>query len=275
MHGFSTVDGFVEINECLADMIKYLANEPSVGLFYIQQHTQNAVPNVTRLRNTVQEKSHETNLHTEDLEDSITMLNSMKECGSPIAVEMIRDIKESLAIMSTKKPRKGLLRSNPSTGFQMGHTSSWGPATWGRTATYAQPDGEQRVGYFSNVLKSAKQKASNFNWPRPDLKDVKLAESEKQLSTFNPPLSVASASTSSDLLDSEADEQLPLSNQVPEDLQDVESTDGNFPSQHLWLASENYDDFKANRQVKLEEWLKETGKKDKGEGASDANGALP
>ncbi|KAH1191483.1 hypothetical protein GmHk_20G058734 [Glycine max] len=33
MHEFSIVDGFVEISECMAEMTKYVVNEPSVGLF--------------------------------------------------------------------------------------------------------------------------------------------------------------------------------------------------------------------------------------------------
>ncbi|KAF5955965.1 hypothetical protein HYC85_008821 [Camellia sinensis] len=72
-------------------------------------------------------------LHTEDLEDSITTLRSMRECGFPIADEMIKDIDKSLAIMSTKQPKRGMIRS-PSLSFQMGRTSSWGPVTWGRNA---------------------------------------------------------------------------------------------------------------------------------------------
>lgn len=38
------------MNEGVADMIKYLANEPSVGLFFVQQHTQNAVPNLLHVK---------------------------------------------------------------------------------------------------------------------------------------------------------------------------------------------------------------------------------
>ncbi|KAL7168624.1 hypothetical protein ACSBR2_038960 [Camellia fascicularis] len=81
MHEFFTVDGFVEVTESLAEMIKYVANEPSVGLFYVQQHNQYAVPNLINLMNNVMEKSRELTLHTEDLEDSITMVRSMKDCG--------------------------------------------------------------------------------------------------------------------------------------------------------------------------------------------------
>ncbi|KAK4359960.1 hypothetical protein RND71_022189 [Anisodus tanguticus] len=53
MHEFSTVDGFVDITESLADMIKFIANEPSVGLFYIQQHNQKAAPNLVISKTTL------------------------------------------------------------------------------------------------------------------------------------------------------------------------------------------------------------------------------
>ncbi|MDD0148562.1 hypothetical protein PSY31_23015, partial [Shigella flexneri] len=85
--------------------------------FYVQQHIQNSAPNLVNLKNNVAEKSNDTAFHTEDLEDSITMLSSMKECGFPIADEMIRDIKKSLSIISTKQPKRGLLR-NSSSGFR-------------------------------------------------------------------------------------------------------------------------------------------------------------
>ncbi|KAH1261668.1 hypothetical protein GmHk_02G004476 [Glycine max] len=109
MHGFSPVDGFVEISNCLAEVIKYVGNESSTGLFFIQHHTQNAVPNVIKLKNNIIDKSHETTLHTEDLEDSVSMVRSMKECGFPIADEMIGDIKKSLAMMTTKHPKGRLI----------------------------------------------------------------------------------------------------------------------------------------------------------------------
>ncbi|KAK4716824.1 hypothetical protein R3W88_015162 [Solanum pinnatisectum] len=44
MYAFSTVDGFVEIIESLMDMIKFIANDPLAGIFYVQQHTCTAVP---------------------------------------------------------------------------------------------------------------------------------------------------------------------------------------------------------------------------------------
>ena len=78
MHVFSTVDGFVEITESLMDMIKFIANEPSAGLFYVQQHTHTAVPNLINLTSKTEGKSRQVTLHTAD---SIVMVRSMKECG--------------------------------------------------------------------------------------------------------------------------------------------------------------------------------------------------
>lgn len=136
MHGFSTVDGFVEISDCMAEMIKYVANEPSVGLFFIQQHTQNVVPNVIKLNNSVTEKSHETTLNTQDLENSVIMVRSMKECGFPIANEMIGDIKKSLVTMTAKNLKRGLINRSTS-NFQTEKTSFWG-----NSAVYAKEGNE-------------------------------------------------------------------------------------------------------------------------------------
>ena len=88
MHVFSTVDGFVEITESLMDMIKFIANEPSAGIFYVQQHTHTAVPNLISLTSKTEGKSRQVTLHTADSEDSIFMVRSMKECGFSIANEV-------------------------------------------------------------------------------------------------------------------------------------------------------------------------------------------
>lgn len=38
------------VNQGVEEMIKYLANEPSLGLFFVQQHAQNAMPNALNLK---------------------------------------------------------------------------------------------------------------------------------------------------------------------------------------------------------------------------------
>lgn len=253
MHGFSTVDGFVEIAESSAEMIKYIANEPSTGLFYIQQHTKNAVPNVINLKNSVVDKSHETTLHTEDSEDSITMLRSMKECGFPIADEMIRDIRKSLAIMSTKQPRRGLIRNTSAMQQQQpGRMSTWRSATWGRRAIVA-PFDDDSGGYISTVFKSAREKASNFKWPQLDIKeDLAQVEVDKlQPQTIQPPVASASSSSSQPDVDTE---ELPLSSQVNDESQRDDQVDDNLNTD-LLSVSDNFDDFRADKEAKLEEWL--------------------
>ncbi|KAL6980310.1 hypothetical protein U1Q18_021950 [Sarracenia purpurea var. burkii] len=255
MHEFSTADGFVEITESLAEMIKYVANEPSVGLFYIQQHTQNAVPNLINLKNNVVEKSREMTLHTEDLEDSITSVRSMKDCGLSSADEMIKDITKSLEIMSKKQPKRGLIRT-PTSGFQIGRTSSWGPSNWGRNAINERQDGERTGNYLSSVLKSAKERASNLKWPQLDPKESRQSKGQTLAAYPNPPLPVSAATTTSSLPDTEEADELPLSSQIADELIEEElSVDGSLSKHQPLLLPENYDEFRAEREAKLEEWL--------------------
>ncbi|OIW07785.1 hypothetical protein TanjilG_03572 [Lupinus angustifolius] len=246
MHGFSTVDGFVEISDCLAEMIKYVANEPSVGLFYIQQHTQNAVPNVVKLKNSVVDKSHETSLHMEDLEDSVTMVKSMKECGFPIADEMIGDIKKSLVTMTTKQPKRGLINRS-SSNFQRPKAS-----LWGNTSVYAQEVSEKRGNYFSSVFKFSKQNDGNLKSPQVDSTGSVDSMTEKPPLYNNLPSSAASASIPS--LHSVETNELPPSSEV-EDLSQSEQSDISNLGNKLLSLSEKYEDFKANKEAKLEEWL--------------------
>ncbi|KAL0844573.1 hypothetical protein Bca101_017819 [Brassica carinata] len=173
MHEFSTVDGFAEINESLAEMIKYIANEPSVGLYYIQHHVRNATPNVLNLNAQILDKSRETALHTEDSEDSIAMVKSMKECGSPIADGMIGDIKSSLAILSSKQPRRGVIL-NAGSPWSSRSSSSIATPTTMRGSDYSQDNSESSSSYFTSVFKSAKEKASNIKWPQLDFKEQKV-----------------------------------------------------------------------------------------------------
>ncbi|KAL0317351.1 UNVERIFIED_CONTAM: hypothetical protein Sangu_2149400 [Sesamum angustifolium] len=181
MNDFSTVDGFVEISEDLADMIKFVANEPSVGLFYIQQHTQNAAPNLINLKNNVVEKSHETTLHTEDLEDSITM-----------------------------------------------------------------------------CLKSAKQTANNFKWPEAEPREASQSKGENISSDHAPPFLSATSGPTPPTPEAET-EDLPLSSEVGRELQEESQLSKSMSHQQFLSLYENFDEFKADQEAKLEEWLGGTG----------------
>ncbi|GER28850.1 nascent polypeptide-associated complex subunit beta, partial [Striga asiatica] len=212
MHDFSTADGFLEITEDLADMIRFAANEPSVGLFYIQQHTQNATPNVLSLRSKVSEKSQESSLHAQDLEDSMDMLRSMKECGPTITEEMIENIKRCLSIA---QPKLG-----------SAHRGTWSPATWGQNSLFTQTDGEKRAsGYLSSIFRHTKQMAHSLESSQADDSSTSFLR---------------------------AKEDLPLSRE----LQEESVPDEDLAHQRLIsLCEENYDEFKADQEAKLEEWL--------------------
>ncbi|MED6203709.1 hypothetical protein PIB30_001950 [Stylosanthes scabra] len=255
MHEFSTVDGFVEISECVAEIMKYVANEPSVGLFYIQHHAQNAVPNVIEAKRNIVEKSHETNLHAEDLEDSVTTVRSMKECGFSIADEMIGDIKKSLVTMTTKQPKRGLIRQSPSSS-RTERSSLWGEGS------------EKRSNYLSSVFSSAKQKASSLRWSNLDTKESVDSKGEKPDMYSDFALTVASASTNSSLQGTETDE-LPVSSQVEDECQQEQNDASDVNGTKLLSVSENYEDFKANKEAKLEEWLQGAGNLESNRGAGD------
>ncbi|KAI3983808.1 hypothetical protein MKX01_011516 [Papaver californicum] len=212
MEGFSTIDGFANVNEGVIDMLKYLANEPSVGLYYVQQHTHTALPNLLHLNEKVVSKSYETMLHTEDLEDSITMVRSMKQCGLSIADDMVKEINKSLIVMSTSYPR--LINNSTSASQTSRSINSWGSVAFGSGAVGNPQDGDG---------------------------------SAKKLRFPNPPLSEEVSATAyvSTLPDKAAAEELPF------------TCDGNSPPHELSLLTENYEEFKADREAKLQEWLQE------------------
>ncbi|KAK8481020.1 hypothetical protein V6N12_042632 [Hibiscus sabdariffa] len=84
---------------------------------------------VSNIGNRVAGKSREASLHVENLEDSTTVVRSMKECRFPIVDELINDIMDSLTSVPVKHLRRGLvdhLDSNLTT-----INRSWGPMSWG------------------------------------------------------------------------------------------------------------------------------------------------
>lgn len=256
MHEFSTVDGFVEISECMAEMIKFVANEPSVGLYFIQQHAQSAVPIVVKANKNIVEKVHETTLHTEDLADSITAVRSMKECGFSIVDEMIVDINKSLEIMKTKQPKRRLIHSSTSTPKSQIERTTF----WGNHAFYPQEGDDKKSNYFSNVIKSAKQKINSLKLQQPDGKGSLSSEEEKS-EYLDLPFSITSASITSSLQVSTERNELPITSQVEDESQN-EQTNVSDISIKLLSVSERYDDFKANKEAKLEEWLEGTSNHD-------------
>lgn len=246
MHEFSTTDGFVEIADNLADMVKFVANEPSVGLFYVQQHVRNAVPNLVNLKSKVVEKCHETTLHAEDLEDSIAMARSMKDCGFPIAEGMIKDIRHSLTVLSARDGKKGLINMR-SSSFQLGRGTSWG------RSSSAKPDVE-RGGYLSKMFGSVREKPSSIKWPQLEPRELKPAKAGEPSFSFRPqtPLDASSSST---VADADSDD-LPVSSPIVDDGHEVQ-VDRSLSRDHRILSSsKSYEELSS--EARLEHWLEGT-----------------
>ncbi|XP_074264126.1 uncharacterized protein LOC141586717 [Silene latifolia] len=148
------------------------------------------------------------------------MSRTMKECGFPIIDEMIRDIKTTLTLVSSKPSVRGVV-SQTTSSYQIGESSSWG-------AEIVNPGS-----YFSSVFKSAKEKAVNFTWSKQD-----------------PELQV--------LPSVQADER-PLSSQVENEILEECNISADDNTQQLLSAEGNFDEFRDERKTLLEKWLTSPG----------------
>ncbi|EPS58747.1 hypothetical protein M569_16068 [Genlisea aurea] len=223
LQGFSTVDGFAEITENLADMIRFVANEPSVGLFYVQHHVRNAAPNLVALKNTVADGSRLASLHTQDMEDSISAVRSMKESGLSAVDEIIKDIDDSISIISSSNRGSSLSRSSSSSGF-LGRSISWSPAA----AFWGLGGGHQEV-----KKKTTKKKNSGGYLSSGFFKTTSTADSGE----------------SSWKEEAELDLPLPMSAEADEEESQLHTS----LSQQQLISL--YDDFRADKEAQLEQWL--------------------
>lgn len=107
MHHYLGIEGFEEVHENISEMIKQVANEPSVGLFYVQQHIHNAVPILHEIKAKVVDTTQEEFICTEDMKDAIRSVKSMKGCGPPIIEQMIKKLNSSISLMSSMQQLRG------------------------------------------------------------------------------------------------------------------------------------------------------------------------
>ncbi|WOK95363.1 hypothetical protein Cni_G04070 [Canna indica] len=247
-HGSSTIDAFfLNVKEGVDEMIKFLANEPSVGLFFVQQHAQTSMPYLLDVNDKFGTKIHEVTLHTEDIEDSICSVRSMREYGIPIAEEMIKDINKSILIMSTSQPKRGLI-CNPSLGcsdkqssLQESSTSSSGSVGSNRS-------------YLSSVFNSAKLKAAGLRWSQSDVMAKGLKSDHLSSATPLPVIGYPTPTVTDTGTDGLPLPTRPLDdNQLEKTVIPVES----LYTHDLSSVLQDYDKFKAEREAKYKEWLRD------------------
>ncbi|XP_014756437.1 uncharacterized protein LOC100821022 isoform X2 [Brachypodium distachyon] len=244
----SPAEGFLRaVKEGVDEMIKHVANEPSVGLYFVQQHAHASMPILLDVKGKVAEKTREVTLHTEDIEDSICAVRSMAEFGLPIADDMIKDINRSLMMMSKTQPKRGLIQ-NPTWGFQSGKTSE----AW---EDVGATNGGSSRNYLSSMFNTAKQKASILRWPQPDFSandDV----SEKSGSSAAPGSSKAGRHGASTPSDAERDD-LPVSSRLLGN-NNAGTTNPSLSASDISHMAESYNKFKEEQELKLQEWLRES-----------------
>ncbi|CAL5008457.1 unnamed protein product [Urochloa decumbens] len=242
----SPADGFLCVKDGVDGMIKYVANEPSVGLYFVQQHARASMPILLDVKGKLVEKTNEVTLHTEDMEDSICAVRSMAYFGLPLADDMIKDISRSLQIMSKTQPKRGLIQ-NPIWGFQSGKSS-------GTLDELGATNGNSSRNYLSSMFNTAKQKASSLRWAQPDF-TTKDDSSENSASSAAPETSQAGGQGAS-TPDAERDD-IPVSSRL---LDGTAATNKSLPATDISETVETYNKFKEEQELKLQEWLKEAEK---------------
>eukprot|EP00850_Spirogloea_muscicola_P012426 SM000080S22941 [mRNA] locus=s80:256440:257989:- [translate_table: standard] len=110
---FNHPEQLQEVYNKLADILKQLANKPSVGLYYVQQHALKATPAVVALRDTVQETTAEAVYATEDVRAAATSVRTMKGVGPPAINAMLACIQNCEALRLTPKPGGSSIAANP------------------------------------------------------------------------------------------------------------------------------------------------------------------
>ncbi|KAJ1267288.1 hypothetical protein BS78_07G044900 [Paspalum vaginatum] len=240
----SPADGFLRVKDGVDGMIKYVANEPSVGLYFVQQHARASMPILLDVKGKLVEKTHEVTLHTEDMEDSICAVRSMADFGLPLADDMIKDINRSLQIMSKAQPKRGLIL-NPSWGFQSGKNSG----AWNELGA---SNGSSSRNYLSSMFNTAKQKASSLRWPQPDF-TTKDDSSENSASSAALESSLAGGQCAS-TPDTDKDE-FPISSRLSDG---TTATNHSLPATDISETAGTYNKFKEEQELKLQEWLRES-----------------
>eukprot|EP00252_Welwitschia_mirabilis_P012609 TRINITY_DN2783_c0_g1_i1.p1 TRINITY_DN2783_c0_g1~~TRINITY_DN2783_c0_g1_i1.p1 ORF type:complete len:341 (+),score=81.36 TRINITY_DN2783_c0_g1_i1:95-1117(+) len=99
----SVEEGFAEVHKDITEMIEQLANEPSVGLFYIQQHVHNAVPNLHKIKTQVADTTRDVVICTEDMKDATNTIKLMQECGPLIIEQMLKKLTSSITLISRRQ----------------------------------------------------------------------------------------------------------------------------------------------------------------------------
>eukprot|EP00898_Chlorokybus_atmophyticus_P006865 jgi/Chlat1/717/Chrsp104S01206 len=103
------------------EALRSAANEPSVGLFYVQQHVRKAVPALAEIEGQVRASGNACALERGAAEDMTAVVQSMQACG-PQLVDRIRDNLQAASSSTTAiiahrvERRRGSAQNTPMKG---------------------------------------------------------------------------------------------------------------------------------------------------------------
>lgn len=220
MHHYLGIQGFEEVHENISEMIKQVANEPSVGLFYVQQHIHNAVPILHEIKVKVVDTTQEEFICTEDMKDAIRSVKSMKGCGPPIIEQMIKKLNSSISLMSSMQQLRGqrqkvklqnqsillgkdnVVLTTLGSAFQTASRAAWrsrasdGQQVGGQVTeidasnnqndytsseNLSSTEVETSNGFVQSVFKSALQRAGTLGWSGSSIDESKPQNSDSML----------------------------------------------------------------------------------------------
>ncbi|KAL3684486.1 hypothetical protein R1sor_002508 [Riccia sorocarpa] len=152
-----------EVHDTITEMMKQLANEPSVGLYFVQQHVQRAVPAVVQLKAQIVDATQEAEFVTQDVKDARNAVRAIKECGPPVIERMIKTLDSTLPrLPSFRQFRREELAVGSTAGTSSLTEPADIPASISRSPSGREPlvTDSAYVGYVRNIFDSAVQKAS-------------------------------------------------------------------------------------------------------------------
>ncbi|KAL3688227.1 hypothetical protein R1sor_014536 [Riccia sorocarpa] len=152
-----------EVHDTITEMMQQLANEPSVGLYFVQQHVHKAVPAMVQLKTQIVDATQKAEYVTQDVKEARNAVRTIKECGPPVIERMIKTLDGTLP----RLPSFRHFRSEELAVDSTAGTSSLTEPADIPTSISRSPSGREPLvtdsayfGYVRNIFDSAIQKAS-------------------------------------------------------------------------------------------------------------------
>ncbi|KAK3287417.1 hypothetical protein CYMTET_5070 [Cymbomonas tetramitiformis] len=129
-------DSLNGVSNSLSDYVKQTANEPSMGLFYMQEHVRKSATNVVEYKKKMEETKQMLDFQRLDVDEALEITKKMKEVGPPAFFRMQASLyRATAAAAACQKDSKGRWRNSLSGGS---FSSGGGSQTRRGTAKYAQ-----------------------------------------------------------------------------------------------------------------------------------------